>query len=94
MAESLSEAVRYFRNALYLNPDDRSAVIAYWNARGQLSQEGGNITFDQYMSRGYDATQREEYETALEFFEQALELRPNDYYATEAIENVTIYLAD
>ena len=37
---------------------------------------------------GYDATRREEDRTAppWTFFEQALELRPNHYYASAAIE--------
>jgi tetratricopeptide (TPR) repeat protein len=87
-----SEAVQYFRNALYLNPDDRSAVVAYWNARDQLSVGEGSITFDQYMNRGYDATEAGNYPTALENFQNALALRPGNYYATQAIRNVQTYL--
>jgi tetratricopeptide (TPR) repeat protein len=50
--------------------------------------------YDRLMRLGYDATQREEYETALDFFQQALEQRPNDYYASEAIDNVRTYLTN
>jgi tetratricopeptide (TPR) repeat protein len=59
-----------------------------------LPTEIQDLSYDDYMRLGYDATQREEYRTALNFFEQALELRPNDYYAIEAIENVSTYLAN
>ena len=87
-----SEAVRYFRQALYLNPNDRSAVVAYWNARDELSQEEGSMTFDQYMNQGYDATEAGNYTLALENFQNALALRPGNYYASQAIRNVQTYL--
>jgi tetratricopeptide (TPR) repeat protein len=87
-----SEAVQYFRSALYLNPDDRSAVVAYWNARDQLSMEAGTITFDQYMNQGYDATEAGDYTAALENFQNALAIRPGNYYATQAIRNVQTYI--
>lgn len=88
------EAVQYFRNALYLNPEDRSAVIAYWNAWDQLSQNPSDraMAFDTYMNRGYDATDAGSYNVALENFQQALDLRPGNYYATQAIRNVRTYL--
>lgn len=88
------EAVQYFRNALYLNPEDRAAVIAYWNAWDQISQEPSDqaTTFDVYMNRGYDATDAGNYSVALENFQQALDLRPGNYYATQAIRNVRTYL--
>lgn len=87
------EATQYFRNALYLNPEDRAAVIAYWNARDALSRNGsGSMRFDDYMNRGYDATEASEYRTALNYFQQALSLRPGNYYATQAIRNVRTYI--
>jgi uncharacterized protein HemY len=58
------------------------------------SEASAESRYDRLMRLGYDATQREEYQTALTFFQQALDQRPNDYYATEAIDNVTIYLAN
>jgi tetratricopeptide (TPR) repeat protein len=87
-----AEAVQYFRNALYLNPDDRSAVVAYWNARDQIDLDAGTITFDQYMSQGYDATEAGDYTVALENFQNALAIRPGNYYATQAIRNVQTYI--
>jgi tetratricopeptide (TPR) repeat protein len=86
------EAAQYFRSALYLSPDDRSAVVAYWNARDAL-QNGDSAaqTFDELMNRGYDATQAGDYQTALEYFQQAAALRPGDYYASQAIRHVRTY---
>jgi len=46
------------------------------------------------MRLGYDATQREEYNAAIGFFQRALDLRPEDYYALEALENVRTYLSE
>lgn len=87
------EAAQYFRYALYFNPEDRAAVIAYWNARDAL-QNGGNdaLSFDEYMNRGYDATEAGDYQTALENFRRAYALRPGDYYANQAIRNVRTYI--
>ncbi|RZM78723.1 tetratricopeptide repeat protein [Leptolyngbya iicbica] len=87
------EAAQFFRYALYLNPDDRSAVVAYWNARDAL-QNGADTSqaFDELMNRGYDATEAGNYQTALENFRQAEALRPGNYYASQAIRNVRTYL--
>jgi tetratricopeptide (TPR) repeat protein len=100
--EAFATAADYFRSALLERPSDRWATIAYWNAiNGTLDGEAGlgseasaESRYDRLMRLGYDATQREEYQTALTFFQQALDQRPNDYYATKAIDNVTIYLAN
>ena len=87
------EAAQYFRYALYFNPEDRAAVIAYWNARDAL-QDGADeaLSFDEYMNQGYDATEAGNYPTALEYFRQAYALRPGDYYADQAIRNVRTYI--
>lgn len=88
------EAAQYFRNALYLNPRDRAATVAYWNVRGALrNPTDQTIAFDDYMNRGYDATEAGNYSVALENFQQALALRPGNYYATQAIRNVQTYIA-
>ena len=99
--EAFAEAADYFRSALYERPNDRWATIAYWNAidgmkdgEAGLGSENAVSRYDRWMRLGYDATQREEYEAAIGFFQNALELRPEDYYATEAIENVRTYLSD
>jgi len=87
------EAAQYFRYALYFNPDDRAAVVAYWNARDALQNESNEtLSFDEYMNRGYDATEAGNYQVALENFRQANALRPGNYYANQAILNVRTYL--
>jgi Flp pilus assembly protein TadD len=97
--ENFQTAISYFRSALYERPNDRIATIAYWNAvdgsrdgEAGLGSETVESAYDRYMRLGYDATQRNDYAAAVQFFQEALALRPGDYYATEAINNVTIYM--
>ncbi len=93
-------AVEYFRDALFYVPDDREATIAYWNARKALhnstqlaDQTPRETPYDRYMRLGYDETQKRDYQSALINFERALKERPNDYYASQAIRNVSSYIA-
>jgi hypothetical protein len=44
------------------------------------------------MNAGYAATQQRDYQTALTYFQSALQLRPGNVYATRAISNVQTYL--
>ena len=95
--EDYQTAALYFRSALYTNPRDRKATIAYWNAKDALSklESDGNEApsdYDRYMEMGYDATEQEDYQTALSNFQRALQERPGDYYATQAIRNVQTYV--
>ena len=48
--------------------------------------------YDAYMNQGYNATDAGNYTEALQFFRQALQLRPNDAYAAQAIRNVRSYI--
>jgi tetratricopeptide (TPR) repeat protein len=48
--------------------------------------------FDRYMSAGYTATEARDYQTALQYFNAALQLRPNNPYALQAIRNVNTYI--
>ncbi len=47
--------------------------------------------FDRYMAAGYAATQERDYATALIYFQRALDERPNNSYAQQAIQNVEQY---
>ena len=47
--------------------------------------------YDRYMRAGYAATQARDFETALLYFRRALDERPDDSYAEQAIENVEDY---
>ncbi len=48
--------------------------------------------YDLYMQFGYRAVQRRDYSTALVNFRRALQERPQDRYATQAIQNLESYL--
>ena len=91
-------AAAYFRSALYEVPNDREATIAYWNARNAMKEAAaGNGTqtetnYEGYMRIGYDATEQGDYQTALINFQRALDERPEDYYATQAIRNVKTFI--
>ncbi|NEP18048.1 MAG: hypothetical protein F6J97_14270 [Leptolyngbya sp. SIO4C1] len=92
--EDYRSAAAYFRAALYANPGDREAITAYWNARGamQAGEDTVSGAYEQAMNRGYDATEVGDYEAALGHFRTALQQRPDDYYAAQAIRNVYTYL--
>lgn len=94
-----SQAADYFRSALYERPDDRMATIAYWNQKHALiSSSAGRparvdtATYDRLMRLGYDATQRHHFQQALNHFEAALQVKPGDAYAEQAVRNVGTYL--
>jgi tetratricopeptide (TPR) repeat protein len=91
-------ATEHFRDALFYVPEDREATIAYWNARkalhGQTDPAAAVETpYDRDMRIGYHATRKRDYQTALINFRRALQQRPGDAYATQAIRNVTSYIA-
>jgi cytochrome c-type biogenesis protein CcmH/NrfG len=44
------------------------------------------------MRAGYSATQQRDYQAALTYFQQALQLRPNNPYARRAVSNVQGYI--
>lgn len=89
-------AANYFRYALFAVPNDQEATTAYWNARAQLQTgepTGRALLYNNNMEAGYDATDDSDYQVALSYFSAALELRPGDYYATQAVRNVRTYLS-
>lgn len=89
------DAANYFRAALYIVPQDREATTAYWNAVNELQNSdvtGRAAVYEENMEAGYDATEASDYEQAIAYFQAALEIRPNDYYAAQALRNVYTYL--
>ena len=89
------DAANYFRAALYIVPQDREATTAYWNAVGELRNPDLTAraeVYEENMESGYDATEASDYEQAVAYFQAALEIRPNDYYAAQALRNVYTYL--
>ena len=90
-----TDAANYFRAALYVVPQDREATTAYWNAINELQNPELSARAERYeanMEAGYDATETKDYNAALQYFQAALEIRPSDYYAAQAIRNVYTYL--
>lgn len=49
--------------------------------------------YDQAMQAGYQATEQKDYQAAKTQFQKALQVRPNDIYAQQALQNIDIYLA-
>jgi Flp pilus assembly protein TadD len=49
--------------------------------------------YDMAMKAGYNAYDKKDYKTALSNFKRALSLRPNNKYATKAIQNTEKRLA-
>lgn len=93
-------AADYFRSALYDRPDDRLATIAFWNMKHNLNQQqtskqstlNAKDVYARNMRLGYDATQKHHFQEALNHFEAALTVRPDDKYAVQAIANVSTYV--
>ena len=48
---------------------------------------GRSTVYDRYMQAGYQANEKKDYSKALLFFRRALDERPDDTYATTAIQN-------
>ncbi len=48
---------------------------------------GRSTVYDRYMQAGYQANEKKDYSKAVLFFRRALDERPNDNYATTAIQN-------
>ncbi len=78
-------ALKYFRQALILRPNDSWANKAISNIT--------TYAFDRYMQAGYKADVSQDYQLALKHFRKALEIKPNSFYAQKAIANVSNYLA-
>ncbi|WP_121969349.1 tetratricopeptide repeat protein [Leptolyngbya sp. BC1307] len=95
-AGNYADAATSFRYALYAVPNDREATIAYWNAVDELQSDeasGQSSAYEQAMDQGYDATEKGDYAAALASFQTALQQRPEDYYAAQAVRNVQTYLS-
>lgn len=56
-----------------------------------VQQPPQSSEFDRYMTAGYAATEQRDYDTALLYFQRALDERPNNSFAQQAIQNVEQY---
>jgi tetratricopeptide (TPR) repeat protein len=93
-------ATNHFREALLDVPEDREATIAYWNARKALhakltprDRTPSESAYDKAMRQGYDETHARDYQSALINFQRALNERPDDTFAAQAVRNVSAYIA-
>lgn len=62
------------------------------SAQPAAPQRPQSTAFDRYMRAGYAATTARDYPTALLYFRRAIDERPNNDYAQQAIQNVERYL--
>jgi hypothetical protein len=70
----------------------QSESTATPSVQPSVEAEPQRPVFDRYMQAGYRATEQRDYATALLYFQRALDERPDDSYAQQAIENVEGYL--
>ncbi len=82
-------------SARALNRNDTTSNIKYLaqSVNPDASPSQGDSSYDQAMEAGYKATQEKDYQGAQEQFTKALQARPNDIYAQQALQNVEFYLA-
>jgi tetratricopeptide (TPR) repeat protein len=57
-----------------------------------MEAKSSQSNYTKYMLQGYDATKQRNYLAALNYFQQALEAKPGDTYATIAISNIQSYI--
>ncbi|NET31755.1 MAG: hypothetical protein F6K19_07100 [Cyanothece sp. SIO1E1] len=58
----------------------------------ELDEQSKADDYTRFMRIGYAATEQEDYQTALINFRRALEIRPEDPFASKAINNVESYI--
>jgi hypothetical protein len=75
-----SELLPYVEKVVSLYQQPASAATPAANPKGAL--------YDRYMQAGYAATQQKDTQTALLYFKRALDERPQDSFATQAIQNL------
>ncbi len=81
--------------------DTKKAILEFQKQQG-LTADGvatimtqqvmEDILFDRYMNQGYDATENKDYTLAKTKFEQALKIKPNNFYAQKAKNNIQKFI--
>ncbi|HEY9764274.1 MAG TPA: hypothetical protein V6D07_17225 [Trichocoleus sp.] len=79
-------------NARQAQPSNRAARISAATVSTGTGTVAGTSDYDQYMNAGYAAAEARDYATALNYFNSAQQLRPNDPYVIQAIRNITTYM--
>ncbi len=62
------------------------------NSPDTPSTPSADSDYDRAMQAGYRATEQKDYQTAQTEFKKALQARPNDIYAQQALQNVDFYI--
>jgi len=57
-----------------------------------MEAKSSQSSYTKYMIQGYDATKQRNYVAGLKYFQQALQAKPGDTYATIAISNIQSYI--
>jgi len=88
-----SQTALAFSNASANSLAPEKIAQASTDSTTSAPSSSGNSAYDRYMKAGYEASESKDYQAALENFKKALEERPNDIYAQQAIHNIEAYLA-
>lgn len=85
-AERYAEAVMQYESALKVYPNNSAAQAKYQDAKNKKDAYNTKVTeFDRLKSKGEEFTLRKKYAEAISYFEQALQLFPNE---TELSDNI------
>lgn len=88
------EIADYIQTVVSAYEDQQGATATAPQPSAPATEASQSSEFDRYMVAGYEATDQRDYETALLFFQRALDERPNNTYAQQAIQNVEQYRTD
>ncbi|WP_242026718.1 tetratricopeptide repeat protein [Phormidium tenue] len=88
-----SEIAEYVQKVVtaYEGQQGTAAAAAPQSSPPAAQRPPQSSEFDRYMAAGYEATEQGDYETALLYFQRALDERPNNSFAQRAIQNVEQY---
>lgn len=84
-AEDFEDAIVYFEDALDLDPDNQAAR-EYLTAARQARKKRQTQDFDRLVERGEIALRTEDYDAAVRYFEQAMEMADTVDLDTQEIE--------
>ncbi|WP_199305943.1 hypothetical protein [Pseudanabaena sp. FACHB-2040] len=93
-SSEIADYVQQVVNAYGQQQGTAAAAAAPRSSPPATQQPPQSVEFDRYMEAGYEATEQRDYETALLYFQRALDERPNNSYAQQAIQNVEQYRTD
>ncbi|HEY9880210.1 MAG TPA: hypothetical protein V6D29_17270 [Leptolyngbyaceae cyanobacterium] len=93
-SSEIAEYIQKVVNAYQEQQGTTTAAAAPQSPSPSAQRPPQSSEFDRYMAAGYKATQERDYETALLYFQRALDERPDNSYAQQAIQNVEQYRTD